>query len=98
MNDHLHTATADFVAIRIDYHNENETERLDKAYDSFYTVTAQLQETLSEDQSKIYSDCEAAYSELDAETIHFYYEAGFGDAVRFIMGWRDGSFQELTSS
>ena len=98
MNDHLHTATAEFVAERIDYHRENETEKLDKAYNSFYDVTARLKETLTNEQSEIFRDCEVAYSELDAEVMHFFYEAGFRDAVRFIMGWRDGLFQDLVST
>ena len=97
MDDNLYTVTADFVAERINYHNENETERLDKAYNSFYDVTTQLQETLTKEQSEIFRDCEAAYSELDGETTHFYYEAGFGDAIRFIMGWKEGIFQKLTN-
>ena len=97
MDNHMHTVTVDFVAERINYHSENETERLDKANNSFYDVTVRLQETLTKEQSDIYRDCEVAYSELDAETMHFYYEAGFGDAVRFIMGWKEGVFQKSTN-
>ena len=90
MDSHLCMATAEFVAERINYHSENETERLDEAYNSFYAATIQLQETLSKEQSEIFRDCEATYSELDGETMHFYYEAGFGDAIRFIIGWKEG--------
>ena len=66
-----------------------------KPYSSFSSVTSQLLETLSEEQSIIYRDCESNYCELDAETIHFYYEAGFSDAIRFVMGWKDGLFNKL---
>ena len=92
MDDHMYMATAEFVAGRIDYFSENESEKLQKAYSLFYSMVTRLQETLTKEQSVMFRDCEAIYSELDSETMHFYYEAGFGDAIRFIMGWRDGSF------
>ena len=92
MHDHLYKATAEFVAKRIDFYGENEPERLQEAYSSFYSVVTKLRETLTKEQSKLFMDCEASYSELDSETMHFYYEAGFSDAVRFIMGWKEGLF------
>ena len=94
MDDHLYMAMAEFVAERINFYGENEPEVLQKAHSSFYSAATKLRETLTKEQSKIFMDCEAIHSELDGETMHYYYEAGFSDAVRFIMGWKEGMFQK----
>ena len=95
MDHHLQTATEEFVAERINYHRENESERLQKAYSSFYSKATQLQGSLTEEQAKIFTACEDNHSELDSEAIYYFYEAGFGDALRFIMGWGEGSLHKV---
>ena len=89
MDDHLYTATAEFVTERINYHGANEPKGLQNAADAFKAAADTLQKTLTKEQTTLFLDAESRYSDLDGEQMRFYYEAGFGDAIRFIMGWRE---------
>ena len=90
MNEHMYTATMEFVTERINYHGENEPKGLWNDYEAFKLAIARLKETLTEEQMALFQDCETFYSNVDGSQMRFYFEAGFGDAIRFIMGWREG--------
>jgi len=90
MNDHMYTAAMELVTERINYHGANESKGLLHAADVFKAVADRLKETLTEEQISLFMDCETFYSDLDGEQMRFYYEAGFADAIKFIMGWREG--------
>ena len=51
-----------------------------------------LKRSLSDQQEILYRECENAYALVDGETMQCYYRAGFADAVLFLMGWRDGTW------
>ena len=86
----MYSATMDFVTERVNYHGANEASGLLTAVDAFDVAVAHLKETLTEEQVALFLDCETMLSDVDGEQMRFYYEAGFADAVRFVMGWREG--------
>jgi hypothetical protein len=90
MNDHMYTATMEFVTERINYHGANESKGLLDAVDDFEAAVDHLKETLTEEQRGLFLDCETFFGSMDGEQMRFYYEAGFADAIRCIMGWREG--------
>ena len=90
MNDHMYTVTMELVTERINYHGENESKGLARAANEFITAADCLKETLSKEQTALFFEAESKFSDLDGEQMRFYYEAGFADAIRFIMGWREG--------
>jgi len=94
MDDHMYTATMEFVTERINYHGANEPKGLQDAYDKFKIAADTLQKSLLTEQGTLYLDCETMYSDLDGEQMRAYYEAGFGDAIKFIMGWREGWLEQ----
>ena len=51
--------------------------------------TEKLKLSLSDQQKTLYRECENAYALVDGETMQCYYRAGFADAVVFLIGWRD---------
>jgi len=90
MDNHMYKATSEFVTERVNYHGANEARGLQNAHENFQTAVETLRKTLSTEQSALYLNCDTAYSGLDGEQMRFYYEAGFADAIRFIIGWREG--------
>ena len=90
MDEHMYTTTAEFVTERINHHGANEPKGLQDAFEVFKEATAALQQSLTAEQNALYLDCETYYGSVDGEQMRFYYEAGFGDAIKFIMGWREG--------
>ena len=89
MDDHLNKAIAEFVTTRVNHHGENEPENISKAAAKLCGYAGRLQETLTHEQGFLFMDCEDAYAEVDGETMRYYYKAGFGDAIGFLMGWFD---------
>lgn len=87
MDENLYQVTDEFVAQRISYHGENETEAVNGAYMELRSRVERLRETLSEEQSALLRDCENAYHSSDGESGRYYYKAGFGDAIRFLLDW-----------
>jgi len=77
----------DFIVSRINYHGSNESECLKEAYLSFSDTVQKLRDTLTPEQEILFRKCENAYDVLDGETINFYYQAGFSDAICFLKSW-----------
>ena len=90
MDEHMYTATMEFVTERINCHGENESKGLLDAYDNFKAAADRLKETLTKEQTELFLECETFFADVDGEQPRFYYEAGFGDAIKFILGWREG--------
>lgn len=83
----MEKAIDDFIVSRINYHGSNESECLKEAYLSFSDAVQKLRNTLTPEQEILFRKCENAYCVLDGETINFYYQAGFSDAICFLKSW-----------
>lgn len=83
----MEKAIEDFVVSRINYHGSNENECLKEAYLNFRNEVQKLRDTLTPEQEILFKKCENAYGVLDGETINFYYQAGFSDAICFLKSW-----------
>lgn len=87
MDENLIKVTEEFITQRVSYHGKNETEAVNGAYMELRSCVDRLRETLSEEQLLLLRKCENAYHSSDGETGRFYYKAGFGDAIRFLLDW-----------
>lgn len=83
----MEKAIDDFIVSRINYHGSNESECLKEAYLNFSDAVQKLRDTLTPEQKILFRKCENAYGVLDEETINFYYQAGFSDAIYFLKSW-----------
>lgn len=83
----MEKAIDDFIVSRINYHGSNESECLKEAYLSFSDAVQKLRDTLTPEQKILFRKCENAYGVLDGETINFYYQARFSDAICFLKSW-----------
>ena len=86
----MYSATMEFVTERVNFHGANEPQGLQNAADDFQNAASCLRETLTDEQMPLFMEAETHYSYLDGEQMRVYYEAGFADAVRFVLGWREG--------
>lgn len=77
----------EFIVSRINYHSSNESEGLEDAYLSFSDAVQKLRDTLTPEQEFLFRKCENSYGVLEGETINFYYQSGFSDAVNFFKRW-----------
>ena len=80
----------ELVTERINYHGANESKGLIHAAVAFKAIVDCLKETPTVEQTSLFLEAESKFSDLDGEQMRFYYEAGFADAIRFIMGCREG--------
>lgn len=87
MDENLYKVTEEFITQRVNYHGKNETETVNGAFMELRACVERLRETLSEEQLLLLRKCENAYRVADGETQRFYYKAGFGDAIRFLLDW-----------
>ena len=87
MDTSLYKATEDFISRRINHHGKNEKDAVTEAYQDFRDAVLRLRDTLTAEQAKLFKVCEDAYGFIDGETCYFYYKSGFGDALRFLLGW-----------
>ena len=87
MDKNFEQAKEEFIGQRINYYGQNETDAVNDAFMTLRANVDRLCETLTGDQIRLLRACEDAYRLSDGETGNFYYRAGFGDAIRFIMSW-----------
>ena len=90
MDENFIQATEEFITQRVNYHGENETDVVNDAFMTLRATVDRLREKLTDEQIRLLRACEDAYRLSDGETGQFYYRAGFGDAIRFIMSWTEG--------
>ena len=89
MDEDMCRAIEEFIIRRIDDHNAAEPEVLQDAFQRFNGCVEALRAVLPQELSRLFRQCEDAYSLLDGETINAYYRAGFSDAIAFLFAWRD---------
>ena len=89
MDENFGQATEEFISQRVNYYGQNETEAVNAAFMALRSQVGRLRETLDDEQIRQLRACEDAYRLSDGETTRFYYKAGFGDAIHFIMGWTE---------
>ena len=85
MDENFGKVSEEFITERVSYHGQHETEAVNSAYLELRSLTERLRESLNEEQALLLRGCENAYRVADGETERFYYKAGFGDAVRFLL-------------
>ena len=90
----LTEAIEQLVLERINGYGECESAAVQAAFQRFDTVMNRLKATLSPEQSQLLIDCENAISEVDGETMNYYYRAGFADAVALMNGGQKDDNQD----
>ena len=88
-NKEMWAAVEEFILQRINDWGSDESQGLQTAIEQWRLNTEKLKMSLSDQQKTLYRECENAYALVDGETMQCYYRAGFADAVLFLMGWRD---------
>ena len=87
MDRSLYTATEEFVSLRITHHELSEKGAVTEANETLREAALRLRASLDGGQSALFKACEDAYAFADGETRYHYYKTGFGDALRFLLGW-----------
>ena len=88
-NKKMDEAGEEFILRRINDWGSDESQGLQAAIEQWRLNTEKLKMSLSDQQKTLYRECENAYALVDGETMQCYYRAGFADAVVFLIGWRD---------
>ena len=88
-NKEMRAAVEEFILQRINDWGSDESQGLQAAIEQWRLNTEKLKMSLSGQQKTLYRECENAYALVDGETMQCYYRVGFADAVLFLMGWRD---------
>ena len=91
-NKKMDEAVEEFILWRINDWGSDESQSLQMAIEQWRLNTEKLKLSLSDQQKTLYRECENTYALMDGETMQCYYRAGFADAVLFLMGWRDGTW------
>ena len=91
-NKEMRTAVEEFILQRINTCGAHESPGLQTAREQFKICIEKLNQTLSDQQKTLYRECENTYALVDGEAMQCYYRAGFADAVLFLLGWRDGTW------
>ena len=91
-NAEIQAAVEEFILRRINACGFHESQGLQTAREQFILCAKKLNQSLSARQGSLFRDCENAYALVDGETMQRYYRAGFTDAVVFLLGWRDGTW------
>ena len=87
MDENLCRVTAEFITERVNYHGQQEPGNIGAAAEKLYATVEKLRQTLTDEQILTLRDCENFFAEVDGETMRYYFKAGFGDAVRFLLDW-----------
>ena len=91
-NKEMRAAVEEFILQRINTCGAHESPGLQTAREQFKICIEKLNQTLSDQQNSLYRECENTYALVDGEAMQCYYRAGFADAVLFLLGWRDGTW------
>ncbi len=92
MDEKLQAAMDNFLQQRMTDCAMRDNEGLQSAYQHFESCLGVLKESLSPEQAAALVALENAFSLVDGETQNCYYRAGFSDAVVFLLGGRDGTW------
>jgi len=91
MDEHLGKVSEEFITQRLGWHGQNETDAVNGAYMELRALVERLSKTLAEEQRLLLRDCKNAYRVSTGETERFYYKAGFGDAINFLLHFGEES-------
>ena len=92
MDEKLQAAMDNFLQQRMTDCAMRDNESLQNAYQHFEDCLSNLKKSLSPEQAAALVALENAFSLVDGETQNCYYRAGFSDAVVFLFGWREGTW------
>lgn len=95
LDDSMKKAIAEFVTNRINYHSRNESKAVSEVHAGFRAALDTLGAALDKDQTSLLRTVENASLEVHGEVGRFFYEAGFGDAIMFLMGWNGPRVEEV---
>ena len=87
MDENLYQVTAEFITERVNYHGQQELGNIGEAAEKLCVTVEKLRRTLTDEQILTLRDCENLFTEVDGETMRYYFKAGFGDAIRFLLDW-----------
>jgi len=87
MVKNLYECTAEFITDMVNYHGANEPGPIQTALTKMQVSVDRLTDTMTTEQKEVLKDVENDYSLVDGETMRYYYKAGFGDAIRFLVDW-----------
>lgn len=79
------SAVNEFVGVRINAYEFDEDDAVTEAFQEFYSHL----ERVKDFDKKEYNDFGDSCILLAGELKNRYYRAGFSDAVKFLIGWRD---------
>jgi len=88
----MQKAIEHFILRRINDCGMRGSESVDKAYEILEDCSEKLRNKLNSEQQELFLECENAFALVDGELMQCYYRAGFSDAIKFLMGWRDGEW------
>ena len=82
-DEKLQIATDEFVCNRInDLHTRSD---LDDVRSKFDRCIAELEQSLTPEQHRLFNAMENAYTVLSGEAANFYYRSGFRDAIELLL-------------
>ena len=87
MDENLYRVTAEFITERVNFHGRQESGNIGEAAEKLCAAVGNLRQTLTDEQVLMLMDCENFFAEVDGETMRYYFKAGFGDAIRFLLDW-----------
>ena len=87
MDENLYRVTAEFITERVNYHGQQEPGNIGEATEKLCAAVEKLRRALTDEQILTLRDCENLFAEVDGETMRYYFKAGFGDAIRFLLDW-----------
>jgi len=89
MDERFEKAMEDFITGRINDWGYVSSKAVSEAMEQAEGHEGKLKDSFSEEQQKLWNAYESARSVLSGEETHFYYRAGFGDALRFLCRMRE---------
>ena len=87
MDVNLKQATSDLITTRVNFHGRRETDVVSDAFAELKAKIESLNEKLDENQQLLLRAVENAVTAVIGENSRYYYKAGFGDAIGFVIGW-----------
>jgi len=89
MDERFKMAMEEFITGRINDWGYVSSKAVSEAMEQAEEQEKKLKDSLSEEQQKLWNAYESTHSVLSGEKIHFYYRAGFSDALRFLCRMRE---------
>ncbi len=88
----MNAAMEEFILRRVNDCGARKNQARQDAVAELCAFAGKLKKSLTDQQERLFTECENAFALVDGETMQCYYRAGFSDAVVFLLGWRDGEW------